>query len=307
MLARAPLTLASTHPGHATFPASPEGEGLRAGVGLRAVHHEAVLNPDPLASSPALSWFEAHSENYFGRGGAQRRILPRIRERYAISLHGVGLSLGSTDALDRAHLAELARLIREVDPVFVSEHLSWCSVDGRFANDLLPLPYTEEALTHMIERVRQVQDFLGRQILIENVSSYVTFADASLPEWDFLAALSHETDCAILLDVNNVYVSAMNHGFDPYLYLNRIPRHAVREMHLAGHSMRRIGGRDVRVDTHDRPVCDAVWALYEAAVQRFGPLPTLIEWDSNIPSLDVLVAEARKADRIAEMRRARAA
>jgi uncharacterized protein (UPF0276 family) len=275
---------------------------LRAGVGLRAVHHEEIL-----ATSPDVSWFEAHSENYFSEGGAQRRILPRIRERYPISLHGVGLSLGSTDPLDRTHLAQLGRLVREVEPVFVSEHLSWSSVDGRFTNDLLPLPYTEEALRHMISRVRQVQDFLGRQVLIENVSSYLEFASSQLSEWDFLSELSHETDCAILLDVNNVHVSAMNHGFDPYFYLNRIPRQAVREMHLAGHSIRRIGHRDIRVDTHDAPVCDAVWALYAAAVQRFGPLPTLIEWDSNIPALAALAAEARKADRIAETCRVRAA
>jgi uncharacterized protein (UPF0276 family) len=275
---------------------------LRAGIGLRAVHHEEIL-----ATSPDVSWFEAHSENYFARGGAQRRILQRIRERYPISLHGVGLSLGSTDPLDRGHLAQLGNLVRETDPIFVSEHLSWSSVDGRFANDLLPLPYTEEALRHMILRVRQVQDFLGRQVLIENVSSYVQLSGSQLSEWDFLGALAHEANCAILLDVNNVYVSAMNHGFDPYLYLNRTPRHAVREMHLAGHSIRSVGAREIRVDTHDAPVCDAVWALYAAAVQRFGPLPTLIEWDSNIPALAALTAEARKADRVAETCRARAA
>jgi len=301
MPGRAPLTLTPT-PAKATLPLSPVGERLRAGIGLRAVHHEEILR-----TSPNVSWFEAHSENYFAQGGALRRILPAIRERYPVSLHGVGLSLGSTDPLDRSHLAQLGRLVREIDPVFVSEHLSWSSVDGRFTNDLLPLPYTEEALRHMISRVRQVQDFLGREILIENVSSYIEFSSSQLTEWDFLGALAHEANCSILLDVNNVYVSAMNHGFDARAYLNAIPRHAVREIHLAGHSIRRIGTREIRVDTHDGPVCDAVWALYAAAVQRFGQVPTLIEWDSNIPALAVLTAEARKADRVAGTCRVRAA
>jgi uncharacterized protein (UPF0276 family) len=301
MTAGAPLTFASTPESTATR-APHEGGGLRTGIGLRAVHHEEIL-----AHRPGAGWLEAHSENYFAQGGSPHRIIRQLREHYAVSLHGVGLSLGSTDPIDRAHLRELGQLVRDTDPLFVSEHLSWASVGGRFANDLLPLPYTEEALRHMISRVRQVQDFLGRQILIENVSSYLEFSESQLPEWDFLAALCHETDCALLLDVNNVYVSAMNHGFDPHHYLNRIPRRAVQEMHLAGHSIRRIGNRDIRIDTHDAPVCEAVWALYSAAIERFGRVPTLIEWDSNIPTLAVLLEEARKADRIAERRHARAA
>jgi uncharacterized protein len=301
MTAGAPLTLTRS-PARATNPASPGSEGLRAGIGLRAVHHETLL-----ASSPDVGWFEAHSENYFARGGSARRTLANVRERYPVSLHGVGLSLGSTDPISRPHLQELGQLVAEIEPLFVSEHLSWSSVDGRFTNDLLPLPYTEEALRHMIARVRQVQDFLGRQILVENVSSYLQFRASELTEWDFLAALSHETDCGILLDLNNVYVSAMNHGFDPRLYLNRLPRKAVQEMHLAGHSIRRVGNREIRVDTHDAPVCDAVWTLYGAAVERFGRQPTLIERDANIPSVPELVAEAHHADQIAEVSRARAA
>jgi uncharacterized protein (UPF0276 family) len=197
--------------------------------------------------------------------------------------------------------------VRDFDPMLVSEHLCWGSVSGRFTNDLLPLPYTEEALHHMTERVRQVQDFLGRQILIENVSSYLQFAGADIAEWDFLAALAHASGCGVLLDVNNIYVSAINHGLDPLTYLNGVPRDAVQEIHLAGHSLRRVGGRDVLIDTHDGPVCDEVWTLYAAAIERFGSVPTLIEWDSNIPALDVLASEARKADRMKDAHRARAA
>ena len=275
---------------------------LAAGIGLRAAHHEEIV-----ARRPNVGWFEAHTENYFAWGGSQRRVLGKVRESYELSLHGVGLSIGSTDPLDAVHLAQTALLVREHEPMLVSEHLSWGSVNGRFTNDLLPMPYTEEALRHMIARVSQVQDALGRQILIENVSSYLRFKGEEITEWDFLAALSRESGCALLLDVNNVYVNAMNHGFDALEFLDGIPQQAVREMHLAGHSVRRIGERDVRIDTHDAPVCDEVWSLYAAALERFGPVPTLIEWDSNIPPLDVLAAEAHKADRMMEVHRARAA
>jgi uncharacterized protein (UPF0276 family) len=268
---------------------------LSAGIGLRALHHEEIM-----ARRPAIGWFEAHSENYLARGGAHRRHLERIRAHYELSLHGVGLSLGSTDPLNADHLRELQRLVREVAPVFVSEHLSWSSVGGRYVNDLLPLPYTEEALQHMVARVRDVQDVLGRQILVENVSSYLRFSCADVPEWEFLAALARESGCAILLDVNNVYVNAMNHGFDPHIYLHGIPRSAVKEIHLAGHTVTQIDGREIRIDTHSTHVADEVWSLYAVAVQRFGQVPTLIEWDANIPTLEVLQAEAAKADWIAE-------
>jgi uncharacterized protein (UPF0276 family) len=281
---------------------APRPADLRTGIGLRADHHTEIV-----ARGPDVGWFEAHSENYFARGGTLPRVLAAVRERYPLSLHGVGLSIGSTDPLDRAHLAEIGRLVHDFEPLLVSEHLCWGSVGGRFTNDLLPLPYTEEALLHMAERVRQVQDFLGRQILIENVSSYLRFACSDIAEWDFLAALAHESGCGLLLDVNNVYVSAMNHGFDPYEYLRHVPHHAVQEIHLAGHSIRTIAGREVRIDTHDAPVCDEVWSLYAAAVERFGAVPTLIEWDANLPALDVLAAEAHKADRVKEAHRACAA
>ena len=267
---------------------------LGAGIGLRVQHHEEVI-----ARRPPIAWFEVHSENYFARGGTHRAQLARIRAHYQLSLHGVGLSLGSTDPLKADHLRELNKLVREFEPVLVSEHLSWSSVRGRYVNDLLPLPYTEEALQHMAARVRAVQDALGRQILVENISSYLRFSCAEVPEWEFLAALAHESGCAILLDVNNVYVNAMNHGFDAHSYLHGILRSVVKEIHLAGHSVININGREIRIDTHNTHVANEVWMLYGAAVKRFGAVPTLIEWDADIPPLEVLQAEAAKADRIA--------
>ncbi|MEJ1960103.1 MAG: DUF692 domain-containing protein [Gammaproteobacteria bacterium] len=282
------------------------GAALRAGIGLRAIHHQEVL-----ARAPGVGWFEAHSENYFSRAsplsGSPRTVLAGVRRNYPVSLHGVGLSIGSTDALDEQHLGEIVRLAKEIEPMLVSEHLSWASVGGRFANDLLPLPYTEEALQHMVSRVGQVQDALGRQLLVENVSSYLQFAHSQIDEWDFLAELARRSGCGLLLDVNNIYVSAMNHGFEALHYLHGIPRDCVREIHLAGHSIHTVGGREIRIDTHSAPVCDAVWSLYAAALERFGPVPTLIEWDTDIPALDVLVAEAQKADRLLEARHAFAA
>lgn len=256
---------------------------------------------------PALGWLEAHTENYFARGGAQRVHLERIRAHYELSLHGVGLSLGSTDPLNRQHLHEVQRLVRDFQPMLVSEHLSWSSVDGRYLNDLLPLPYTEEALQHVAARVHEVQEALGVQILIENISSYLRYECAEVPEWEFLTALAQQCGCAILLDVNNVYVNAMNHGFDAHAYLHGIPRPLVREMHLAGHALIRLEGRELRIDTHSTHVAADVWVLYAAALRRFGPVPTLIEWDADIPSLDTLQAEAAKADSIAEPFRAAAA
>jgi uncharacterized protein (UPF0276 family) len=278
------------------------GASLRTGIGLRAIHHDEVI-----ARGPDVGWFEAHSENYFGRGGLPRRLLAQVRERYPVSLHGVGLSMGSTDPLDESHLGEIVQLARELDPLFVSEHLSWGSAGGRFTNDLLPLPYTEEALRHMVDRVNQVQEAIGREMLIENVSSYLQFAHSQIEEWDFLAALTQRSGCFLLLDVNNVYVNAMNHGFDPLRFLDGIPRDRVREIHLAGHSIQKMGEREIRIDTHDAPVCDDVWALYSAALDRFGSVPTLIEWDSKIPALEALVAEAHKSDRRQELHHARAA
>jgi uncharacterized protein len=263
------------------------------GIGLRAQHHVEVLS-----QTPQVAWFEAHSENYFADGGSQVECLSRIRANYPLSLHGVGLSLGSADELDPVHLARLRRAVLRFEPALVSEHLSWSSVGGRFVNDLLPLPYTEEALRHVSTRVAQVQDALGRQILLENVSSYLQFTDSTLTEWQFLAGIAAESGCGILLDLNNIYVAAQNHGFACDDFLQGIPQRLVQEFHLAGHSRIELGGREILIDTHGSPVCDAVWNLYRAAVRRFGDIPTLIEWDTDIPELDVLRTEAAKADSI---------
>lgn len=262
-----------------------------AGIGLRASHHDAFLS-----ESPRAAWLEAHSENYFADGGHRVALLQRLRARYPLSLHGVGLSLGSTDPLNLEHLRNLRTAIGRYEPQLVSEHLSWSSAGGVFANDLLPLPYTEEALRHVAGRIAAAQDYLGRQILIENVSSYLQFRSSHLSEWDFLAGVVRESGCGILLDLNNIYVSAMNHGFDAHRYLEAIPVAAVQEFHLAGHTPVEVDGRPLLIDTHGGPVCDAVWKLYRAALRRFGPIPTLIEWDTDIPALDVLIAEADKAD-----------
>src|SRR5216684_3802340 len=262
-----------------------------AGIGLRAPHHLHVLS-----ESPDVSWFEAHSENYFAEGGSHVECLSRIRARYPLSLHGVGLSLGSTDPLNREHLANLKRVIARFEPTLVSEHLSWSSAGGRFANDLLPLPYTEEALRHVGSRIAQAQDGLGRQILLENVSSYLQFECSRMPEWEFLACVAAESGCGILLDLNNIYVAACNHGFEAQRYLDAIDPRAVQEIHLAGHSSVEFEGQALLIDTHGPPVCDAVWSMYRAALQRFGDVPTLIEWDTDIPALEVLMAEAAKAD-----------
>lgn len=262
-----------------------------AGIGLRAQHHATVLD-----ERPPVGWFEAHSENYFAPGGAAIDSLERIRALYPLSLHGVGLSLGSTDPIDAAHLANLRRIVKRFEPALVSEHLSFGSAGGRHANDLLPLPYTDEALRHVCERIDAVQEALGRQILIENVSSYLQFHCSTISEWEFLAAVAAVSGCGILLDVNNIYVAAANHRFDAWSYLQAIPRDAVQEMHLAGHSEMAVGGRTLLIDTHSAPVADAVWDLYRAALLRFDGAPTLIEWDQEIPPLAALVAEAAKAD-----------
>ena len=274
----------------------------RAGIGLRAEHYDAVLE-----DRPPVGWLEVHSENYFGAGGKPLDYLERIRARYPLSLHGVGLSIGSTDPLDRQHLAKLKELIRRFEPALVSEHLSWSSVGGRYFNDLLPLPYTEEALDHMIARVAQVQDALGRQILIENPSSYLQYVESAIPEWEFLVELAERTGCGVLLDVNNIYVSACNHGFDATAYLQAVPRYVVREIHLAGFTVNRVDDGEILIDTHNQPVWPPVWALYRQAVQRFGRIPTLIEWDTDLPELTVLVDEAYRADAILEETHAQAA
>jgi uncharacterized protein len=288
-----PLQLAPALSPHHGERAVEGGTSLTTGIGLRAQHHAEIL-----ARRPSVAWFEAHSENYFGAGGVHREQLARIRSRYPLSLHGVGLSLGSTDPLNVDHLRQVKRLVREFEPMLVSEHLSWSSVGGRYLNDLLPLPHTEEALRHTAARICDVQDALGRQILIENISSYLRFECSDVTEWEFLTALVRESGCAILLDINNLYVNALNHGFDANSYLDGISPAAVKEFHLAGHTLTRCGGRDIRIDTHSTYVASEVWDLYRMALERFGPRPTLIEWDADIPALSVLQTEAAKADAI---------
>ncbi len=267
----------------------------RAGIGLRAPHYRALL-----ATLPDIGWLEVHSENYFGDGGQPLHYLERARSHYPLSLHGVGLSLGSAQPLDRRHLHRLATLVRRFEPDLVSEHLSWGAVPGRHLNDLLPLPYTEEALAVVAAHVAEMQDVLGRQILVENISSYLRFRHSTLGEAQFLAALVAETGCGVLLDVNNVHVSAMNHGFEPVAhlgtFLDAIPAAAVREMHLAGFD--RAG--ELFIDTHGTRVAEPVWQLYRLALGRFGSVPTLIEWDTDLPELAVLLAEAAQADHLME-------
>jgi len=262
---------------------------LAAGVGLRSPHVRQVLE-----RRPAIPWFEIHSENYFADGGPALAAIERIRADYPLALHGVGLSLGSTDPLDHDHLRKLARLAERIAPALVSEHLCWSSVDGRHFNDLLPLPYNEDALDHVCARVHAVQDHLGHAIAVENVSSYYAFPEATLPEYEFVAAVAARTGCMLLVDVNNIYVNARNHGLDPLAYLAAIPPASVAEIHLGGFD----AGGPIVIDTHGAPVAPEVWSLYAAAIERFGPVPTLIEWDTDIPELAVLEREGAIAQRL---------
>lgn len=273
----------------------------RAGIGLRAEHYRSLL-----AIQPAVGWLEVHSENYFGDDGPPLYYLERARALYPVSLHGVGLSLGSADPLNRRHLANLKTLIARIQPGLVSEHLSWSSIGGVYLNDLLPLPYTEEALVHFAARVNEAQDFLGCRLLIENPSSYLAYFESAIPEGEFLAEVARRTGCGILLDVNNVHVSSRNHGFDAYRYLDSIPAAAVGEFHLAGFTVKRHPEGEILIDTHNARVAEPVWDLYRAALARLGPRPTLIEWDTDLPSLLVLTEEAALAARwlVEERRRA---
>jgi len=263
---------------------------LGFGLGLRVDHYEAIL-----AESPRVDWFEVLTENYLVPGGKPLGYLMRMRERYPLVMHGVSLSIGSTAPLDLDYLRQLKALAARVEPACISDHLCWTGVAGRNTHDLLPLPYTEEALAHVVERVRMVQDVLGRRILLENVSSYVAFRDSPLTEWGFLAEIAARADCLILLDVNNIYVSSVNHEFDPLEYLNAIPAERVQQIHLAGHE----NHGDYLIDTHDHPVPDPVWRLYAAALERCGAVSTMIERDDHIPPLGELVAELEQARALA--------
>ncbi|HET7921154.1 MAG TPA: DUF692 domain-containing protein [Gammaproteobacteria bacterium] len=262
----------------------------QAGIGLRRPHYHQVIE-----ETPAIAWLEVHSENFFCAGGPMLDVLERVRREYPLSLHGVGLSLGSSDTLNHAHLLKLRQLIERSEPALVSEHLCWGAIGDRHLNDLLPLPYTEEALALMTEHVQEAQTILGRELLIENVSSYLTYTHSTIPEWEFLAALAQGSGCGILLDVNNIYVNAINHGFDAHEYLRAIPREYVKEIHLAGFTAKQGLEVELLIDTHSRPVSEPVWQLYAEALKHCGPVPTLIEWDQDIPELPVLMSEAGHA------------
>jgi hypothetical protein len=270
----------------------------QVGIGLRAPHVGEIL-----ASHPRIGWLEAHTENYLG-GGPAVRALGVIRERYPVSLHGVGLSLGSVEGLDRRHLARVAELARRIEPALVSEHLAWSIAGGIYFNHLLPLPYTEESLALVSAHVSQAQEALGRPLLVENPSSYLRFRHSPIPEPEFLGELARRTGCGLLCDVNNVFVSCANLALDPGAYLAALPPAAIGEIHLAGHARNDADGRAILIDDHGSRVAGPVWDLYERAVAGFGPVPTLIEWDTDIPALEVLLDEARTAERILGRRHA---
>jgi uncharacterized protein len=264
----------------------------RAGVGLKPEHVDQIL-----AERPGLGFFEIHAENYMGEGGPPHRRLEAIRARYPLSLHGVGLSIGSPKPLDRDHLARLAALNARYEPGMFSEHLAWSTHDMGYLSDLLPLPYTAETLATVIEHIDQVQEAMGRQMLLENPSTYVVFAESTMAEVDFISAIAERSGCGLLLDVSNVLVSATNHSFDPIAYLDSFPLRHVREIHLAGFSESvDDAGRPLLIDAHDSPVRDGVWGLYRYVVQRLGPTPTLVEWDNDVPEWPALFAEARRAE-----------
>jgi uncharacterized protein (UPF0276 family) len=266
---------------------------LGVGVGLRPQHYpEVVAAADP--TRLGVDFFEAISENYMVPGGRPPRVLEDVRASFPVVLHGVSLNIGSADPLDGGYLGELAALAKRFEPAWLSDHLCWTGVGGHNLHDLLPLPYTESALAHVAERVARVQDRLGRRIALENVSSYFAYRQDAMPEWEFLARIAERADCGILLDVNNVFVSAHNHGFDAERYLAAIPPERVFQIHLAGHCEE----GPLLIDTHDHPVRDEVWALFESTVRRLGPVTTLIEWDDHIPQFAVLAAEAARAREI---------
>jgi len=264
---------------------------LGYGLGLRTDHYEDVLN-----DKPAVDWFEILSENYMVDGGKPLYYLDKIRENYPMVMHGVSMSIGRVEPLNRDYLKQLKALIERVQPAWFSDHLCWTGVDGINLHDLMPLPYTEEAIQHVVDRVNQVQDFIGRRMLLENVSSYITYSDSQISEWEFLSEIAQRADCLILLDINNIYVSAYNHNFDPINYLEAIPTERVYQFHLAGHTQE----ENLIIDTHDHPIADPVFDLYARAVARFGRVSTMIERDDNIPPLAELLEELAQVRAIGE-------
>jgi uncharacterized protein len=283
---RNPMTVANRRPPRSL--AAPS-----VGVGFKPEHFEAILD-----TRPGLGFFEVHAENYMGGGGAPHRRLDAIRECYPLSLHGVGLSIGSPGLLDQTHLKRLAAVARRFEPTLVSEHLAWSTHEGAFLNDLLPLPYTSETLARVSEHIDEVQNALGRTMLLENPSTYVLFTESTWAETDFLREIARRTGCSLLLDINNVFVSATNHGRDPERYLADFPLEAVGEIHLAGYADDSDdAGLPLLIDAHNSPVRETVWSLYADALRRLGPAPTLIEWDNDVPAWPTLFSEARRAER----------
>ena len=274
------------------IPFNPPNLGF--GLGLRTDHYQIILD-----EKPTVDWFEVITENYLVPGGKPLHFLDRIRADYPLVMHGVSLSIGGTDALNFDYLSQVKSLSRRIEPAWISDHLCWTGVNGVNLHDLLPLPYTEEALQHVVNRVKTVQDFLGRRLLLENVSSYVTYAHSEMADWDFLSAIAERADCLILLDINNIFVSAHNHDFDPLVYLNNVPINRVQQFHLAGH----LNLGNIIIDSHGDSVIEPVWTLYKAAVQRFGPVSTLLERDDNVPSLADLMAELDMARQVADSSR----
>lgn len=257
---------------------------------MRTQHYSYIQQ-----EKPDVDWFEILTENYLVPGGRPLYHLEKIRQDYPMVMHGVSLSIGSTDPLNLDYLQQVKQLAQRIKPAWISDHLCWTSVNNVNSHDLLPLPYTEEAIKHVVERVKRVQDFLGRQILLENVSSYVTYTDSQMPEWEFLKTIARQADCLILLDINNIYVSAFNHDFDPYTYINAIPIERVQQFHLAGHSQH----DSYIIDTHDNDIIEAVYTLYKYALKRFGKVSTMIERDDSIPAFPELFAELNDVKRIA--------
>ncbi|HYB40961.1 MAG TPA: DUF692 domain-containing protein [Candidatus Methylomirabilis sp.] len=267
----------------------------RAGIGLRGPHVAEIM-----ASRPPLPWLEVHAENYMG-GGSAVAALEQIRGQYPVSVHGVGLSLGTADGLDRRHLSRLRALVGRIDPWLVSEHLSWSTVGVGYLNHLLPLPYTEESLDLFARHVEEAQEAIGRRLLIENPSGYLRFRHSPIPEPEFLAEVARRTGCGLLCDVNNIFVTASNLSLDAIGYLDALPRAAIGEIHLAGHTRNDADGQTILIDDHGSPVSEAVWQLYAHALRRLGPIPTLIEWDTDLPALGILIDEAWAADRVADL------
>jgi uncharacterized protein len=272
----------------------PNAVPARAGVGLKPAHYKAILG-----ALPDVGFFEVHAENYMGAGGPPHRYLREVREHYPLSLHGVGLSLGADRKPDRDHLGRLKQLIEGYQPGLFSEHLAWSTHEGAFLNDLLPVPYTAETLTRVVEHIDEVQVTLGRQILLENPSTYLAFTESTYSETDFIAEIARRAGCGVLLDVNNVYVASVNQQYDPIRYIEDFPLAAVQEIHLAGHKPDADdAGRPLLIDAHDRPVDEIVWSLFAHIAVKLGPIPTLIEWDANLPAWPVLKAQADRAETI---------